>query len=334
MLHLSIALNSESSAKEHRMALNVELPGGNVPEWVQLIPAGPTVTGQDGRSWRFGEVEARSVLAWFSGRGGAPLLMDWEHASERLAPQGKEAPAAGWITALELRDGALWGRVEWTERAAGQVSRKEYRFLSPVFLHTKDDRRILKLVSIALTNTPNFLQTALNQERQEVDMDLTALFAALGLSAGSTLEQVVTAVNSLKTDLVTARNQAETPSLDKYVPRADYQAAVLKAENAASELASFKKAQQDAEVEAIIETGLKDGKVTPATKDFYKAQCQQEGGLARLKEFLKVAPVIGGDSGLEGKKPESQSKALNAEERKLSDLFGHSAEDLAKYGQA
>ncbi|WP_211221614.1 phage protease [Desulfocurvibacter africanus] len=341
MLHLSIALNSESTAQGLRMALNVELPGGNVPEWVQLIPAGPTVTGQDGRSWKFGEVEARSVQAWFSARKGAPMLIDWEHASEHLAPKGHEAPAAGWVTALELRDGALWGRVEWTERAAAQIARREYRFLSPVFLHTQEDRRILRLVSAGLTNVPNFLSTALNQ-RQEVHMDLTALIAALGLQSGSTLEQAVTAINTMraelttaKADLVTARNQAQAaPSLDKFVPREDYDKAVTKAKNATDELAAFRKAQADAEVDAEIEAALKAGKITPATREYHKAQCQTEGGLARFKEFVKAAPTIAGESGLEGKKPEGQAKALNAEERKIAEMFGNTPEDLVKYGQA
>lgn len=339
MLHPSIALNAQSPAQGLRMALNVELPG-QVPEWVQLIPAGPTVTGQDGRSWTFGEVEARSVLAWFGGRRGAPLLIDWEHASERLAPQGHEAPAAGWITALEQRDGALWGRVEWTERAAAQIARREYRFLSPVFLHTRDDRRILSLVSAGLTNVPNFLSTALNQ-RQEVPMDLAALFAALGLPAGSTLEQAVTAINTMKTelvaaqtDLVTARNQAQAaPSLDRFVPRADYDKAVAKAENAASELAAVKTAQADAEIEAEIEAALKAGKITPATRDYHKAQCQAEGGLARFREYVKAAPVVAPDSGLGGKAPEGQDKALNAEERRIAEMFGNSPEDLATYAK-
>lgn len=334
MLHPSIALNSQSPAQGLRMALNVELPG-QVPEWVQLIPAGPTITGQDGRSWRFGEVEARSVLAWFAERKGAPCLIDWEHASEHLAPKGHEAPAAGWITALELRDGALWGRVEWTERAAAQIARREYRFLSPVFLHTQEDRRILRLVSAGLTNNPNFLSTALNQQgRQEVSMTLEQLIAALGLPAGSTFEQALTAINAMKTDLVTARNQAQAaPSLDKFVPRADYDKAVAKAENAASELAAFKKAQADAEVEAEIEAALKAGKITPATRDYHKAQCQAEGGLARFREYVKAAPVVAPDSGLGGKAPEGQDKALNAEERRIAEMFGNSPEDLAKYAK-
>jgi len=341
MLHSSIALNSESRPQGLRMALNVELPG-QVPEWVELIPAGPVITGQDGRKWRFGDIEAREVLAWWAARKGEPYLIDWEHASEHLAPQGHEAPAAGWIKGLEVRDGALWGRVEWVERAAAQIREREYRYLSPVFLYSTSDQSIRRLVSAGLTNRPNFLSTALNQERQEVHMDLPALIAALGLAAGSTLEQAVEAVNNLKgdlaaakTDLSKAQNQAQAaPSLDKFVPRADYDAALARAANAENGLAAIRQAQADAEIEAEIESALKAGKITPATRDYHKAQCQAEGGLARFKEFVKAAPVVAGDSGLGGKAPEGQSKALNAEEMRIAEMFGNSVEDLAKYGQA
>lgn len=140
---------------------NIELPL-QAPEWVELLPPGPAVTGRDGRAWAFGPAEATAVLHAFHQHNG-PLPIDWEHASEHRAPNGLDAPAAGWITELEIRDGALWGRVEWTSKAIGQIARKEYRFLSPVFLYSKSGQRIQKLVSAGLTNQPNLKMTALNQ---------------------------------------------------------------------------------------------------------------------------------------------------------------------------
>ena len=147
-----------------RTALNVELPSdGSVPEWLELIPAGPIVQGMDGRAWTFGPAEMATVLAEFAQHLGE-VVFDWEHASEHRAPKGEEAPAAGWIKELEPRDGALWGRVEWTARAADQIAAREYRYASPVFLYTADaDRRIQRLTSVGLTNQPNFALKALNQ---------------------------------------------------------------------------------------------------------------------------------------------------------------------------
>ena len=114
-------------------ALNIELPGGGAPERIELIPAGPAVVGRDGRTWMFGDAEVQAVLNAFA-LNTAPLPIDWEHATELRAPKGEAAPAAGWITGLEMQSGALWGSVEWTDRGRAQVENREYRFLSPVFL--------------------------------------------------------------------------------------------------------------------------------------------------------------------------------------------------------
>ncbi|MDS4031217.1 MAG: phage protease [Candidatus Contendobacter sp.] len=125
------------------------------------MPAGPDIVGRDGRAWRLSDPDR--LIQAFQQRG-MPLCVDWEHASEHRAPAGLESPAAGWVTALELRDGAVWGRAEWTERAAQQISAREYRFLSPVFRYEKQTGEIRELISAALVNSPNLELTALNRE--------------------------------------------------------------------------------------------------------------------------------------------------------------------------
>jgi phage I-like protein len=131
-----------------------------IPEWIEIIPAGMTVNGIDGRNWINDSPE--QVIAKFNGRN-KPGVIDWEHATEHRAPVGLEAPAAGWIDRLEIRDGAIWGHVEWTDRAKQQIAAKEYRFISPVFTYEKTTRRIVEITSVALTNQPNLNITALNQ---------------------------------------------------------------------------------------------------------------------------------------------------------------------------
>src|SRR5690554_2848408 len=206
-----------------RTALNQALPqDGSVPEWIELIPAGPEITGVDGRAWQFGPAELQAVLTHFALHLGESLI-DWEHASELRAPNGEEAPAAGWIKEVEARDGALWGRVEWTERAANQIRAREYRYLSPVFDYTAQGRRVQRLSSAGLTNRPNFALKALNQALNQEPpaaaggsdphqgdtptMD-KELLKRLGLPEDATAAQVLAAVDGLKGDLETARNQA------------------------------------------------------------------------------------------------------------------------------
>lgn len=337
--------------KRLRSALNARLPDdGSVPEWLELIPAGPIVQGVDGRAWTFGPDEVRQVLAEFAAHLGE-VVADWEHASEHKAPKGEEAPAAGWVKELEERDGALWGRVEWTDRAANQIAAREYRYISPVFLYTVDEqRRIQRLTSIGLTNRPNFALTALNQAHSQEPpaaaggdsdphqgdtptMD-KELLARLGLPEDATAEQVRAAVDGLKGELATAQNRAQAPSLDKFVPRADYDTAVARATNAEQRLSALKKEKEDEAIDTAINQAVEDGKIPPSSVDYHKAQCRTEGGLERFQAYVDAAPEIGGDSGLGGKTPPKgeQDKALNAEMREVMRQFGNSEDDLKQYG--
>jgi len=146
---LTVAFNTLLNADAPRVA----------PGWIQLLPAGRNITGLDGREWLNDAPDrvARETRI--------PLVVDFEHASEHRAPQGLDAPAAGWIERLEVRpDSSLWGQVEWTNRARQQIAEREYRYLSPTFLYAKENRRIVRLTSVGLTNQPNLEMTALNQE--------------------------------------------------------------------------------------------------------------------------------------------------------------------------
>ena len=284
------------------------------------------------------------------------IPIDWEHATEIKAPQGEPAPAAGWITRLEVRGGALWGRVEWTDRGREAVASREYRYLSPVFLHSKERAgtknknspgRILRILSAGLTNSPNLALHALNHEGQgdKNTMDIKKILGALGLAGDATVEQAVTAIDTLKQDRDSAEeragNSAESPSLEKFVPRADYDAAVElakeKAANAEAKLAEHEARSLEKEIDAEIAKALKAGKITPATADYHRAQCRVDGegksGLERFKEYVEAVPEVAGDSGLDGKQPEGgAAKALNAGEARIAAMFGNSAEDLKKYG--
>ena len=162
---------------------------------------------------------------------------------------------------------------------------------------------------------------------------LKALLAALGLPEDALEAVALAKINGLKTELATAANRAENPSLEKFVPRGDYDAAIARAANAENKLTEVKAAELETAVNATVDQALQDGKITPATKDYYVAQCKQDGGLERFKGFCAVAPVIGDASGLDKQYPEKNGKAMNAEMQKVTDLFGNSAEDIAKYGK-
>ncbi|WP_372069762.1 phage protease (plasmid) [Tistrella mobilis] len=252
---------------------------GAAPEWVQVLPAGPEVDGVDGRRWRLSDVQAVAQAT----RVRLPLVVDWEHQSE--TPR-TAAPAAGWITDVDVRGGELWARVDWTPVAAGQIARREYRYLSPVIAYSPTTREIAHLDGAGLVHRPNLDLRALNN--REDDMDLKPVTQALGLPDGASVDEIATAIGGLHR----AVNTAQQPPLDRYVPRSDYDLAVARASNAEAKVAQIEAARIDAEIEAAISAALTRGKIAPASADYHRSACRAEGGLAAFKAFVDAAPAL------------------------------------------
>ena len=284
------------TARARNLALD-----GQAPDWIELLPAGPEILGADGRAWTLPDPAA--VVAAFAPRHAA-LVVDWEHASEHRAPHGLDAPAAGWIDELQVRAGAVWGRVTWTEKAAAQIAAREYRYLSPVFSYQKADQRIVQLLSVGLTNQPNLPLTALNREEDSPMPIPLTLLTALGLAPAADEPAALAAVAALQSDLAAAHNRATTPPLDRFVPRADYDAALARASNAEQQLATLATERRAATIQTLLDRALTERKITPATVDYYRAMCQTEDGIAQFEAFLAKAPaLIGAASGLDQQPP-------------------------------
>lgn len=307
------------------IALNTE---GKAPDWIELIPAGYEVKGRDGRAWINPDPQA-VVIA--TAAQVQPLPLDYEHATEVRAPKGEEAPAAGWIEETEVREGgAIWGRVDWTLRGRAAVESREYRFVSPVFTHEKLTGVIRRLVTAALTNTPNLLLTALNRQGDEGTGELhreptetpltlaTHLAAALGLAANSTDDVIIAAVTEAR-----AANRGG-PDLTNYAPRADLDAAMNRADAAEAQLAARNTADRDRDIEATLQGAMDAGKVIPASADTYRAMCREEGGLERFKALVPTLPVIAGaaESRAVNKVEQTDGSALTEEERAVCRALG------------
>ena len=319
---------------------------GNVPEWVELIPTGQSVVGLDGRQWL--NDKPADILNHFNAlkNAGRELVFDVEHSTEIKAPEGEPAPASGWGVELQQRDdGSMWAKVNWTDLGANYIRAKQYRYLSPVLIYEKNTRSIVGIQSVALTNKANLLVTALNQQEittlQDHPMDLAKLLAVLGLAATASFEDAIKVINDLKAaeetkegELAVANNRANNPPLDKFVPRADYDTALNSVQAANTKLAAIEQQQLTAQIDTAINHALATGKITPATKEYHVANCQQSGGLERFKAFCASAPSVGDASGLDGKKPPETDTALNAEQKTIAGMFGNSVEDLKKYGSA
>ncbi len=313
------------------LALNFEA-GESLPARIELLPAGQRITGRDGRSWN--NPDPQSVVDRTNGRG-IDLVLDIEHASELKAPKGEPAPAAGWLNDLRVeQDGRITAAVNrWTPKGEQAVRDGEYRYISPAVLYDPKTMAIIGIGSAGLTNKPNLPLAALNHEQQEDDAMLKKMLDKLGLSEDATEETALNAIGKLQTDLQTALNSAQTPPLDKFVPRADYETALNRAATAEAKIADGEKARREADIETAINQALTDGKIAPASKEFYVATCRAEGGLEQFKKFVASAPKIVADSGMGGKSPDETQTALNADQTRITEMFGNTAEDIAKYGK-
>jgi phage I-like protein len=355
--------------KDIFIAMNVQLVNGAAPEWVQLLPAGPNIVGRDGRHWIFGPDEMASVLNRFAGNG-LELVVDREHATELKGPQGDEAPAAGWVTELADRNGELWGRLDWTERGRNQVESKEYRYLSPVFNYRKDLRvHSLESAGLTNKPNLHLTALNRQVETMEDDAMRKALCQMLGLPETATDQEIKNAVAKVQSDLGTATNRAMSKDLlsalglgedagadaatakakelvegtalnaqgysqfadiTKLVPRADLDQALNRAETAEQALKDREAAELEDKIEVAVNRAIQDGKIAPASKDFYVASCRKDGGLKEFEDFAKAAPQVIEDPQLP-EKPEDGGKALNQQQAFIAEQFGNSAEDLAKY---
>lgn len=321
------------------VALSRELPAdGNVPEWVELLPPGPIIHTDDGRTFQFDDPQR--LVGAFS----RPLPFDVEHATHLKGPAGDPAPAVGWVEELEARDnGSLWGRIEWTDVGADYVRTRAYRFVSPGF-ETDAQGDVVRLLSAGLTNNPAMPQlTALNRARtpdtKEEPSTMSTIAQTLGLADEATPDQLLAAVGELKkshdelaqrlADQVAKLSEAEAeltgtraeldaktdiladvqqklevarrqePTLATHVPRPEFDA--LKSQLCTLQQQVRDKAQADLEdeIQRTVGEAVAGQKITPASKDYYLAQCRKEGGLDDFRAFVSGAPVIGGPSQVE-----------------------------------
>ena len=321
---LALAINSAQAQDPDPMtlALNfVQMPDDDqtlAPDEIELVPGGH-FGGRDGRSWHNPTPQA---VIEATRRYGRDIPIDIEHATEIKAPKGEPAPAQAWIRrdALFIRNGAVWGTVEWNDSGRQYVESKGYRYYSPAF-YFSETGQVIRIKSVGLTNGHNLDLPALNHEvnpkptstKGETDMPLSeALRSALSLNETASEADAVQAIGKLKEDKQLALNRAENPDLQKYVPKETHTLALNRAQQAEKDLADYRAKEMVAEVDAAIEAR----KIAPANKDQYLALCRQEGGLENFRAIVKNAPeIISGEAGKGGKKKEEAAATKLTDEQ-------------------
>lgn len=317
---------------------------GAAPDWVHLLPASGAVDTYDGRGpYHLGDIPA-VIAASLSDPRGLPI--DENHATDLAAPEGREAPARGWIVELQARADGIWGRVEWTTAGAALVADRAYRGISPVLAIDRRDRKsVLAIRRASLVNIPNLRGlTALNQETSMSLME--RLIEKLGLTAGASEDDVVAAAAPIGTD--TALQSALTEiGTALGVAGSDTAAVILAAKSAAkakpaeitalqqqlagvtTELNTIKAGAARKEAERVVDAEIQRGRVgVLPLRDHYVTR--HMANPAEVEKELAVLPVLMA-GGIAALPPAAGADlSLNAEQKAAARLLGIPEADYLK----
>ena len=327
---------------------------GEIPKRIQLLPAGPSIKGRDGRTWSIKDPDA-VVKSSNAHLPNHPV--DENHAVDLLAPGGGPSPAFGWFSNITAeKDGSIWADVEWTEKGINAVSSLEYRYLSPVFFNDEKGN-IQTILRAALSNNPNLPIKSLNTitpDQPAKEYNMKEILAALGLPDDATEEDAVAAIATLKTAQTALAEKVEeleeeaheppesTPELNSakkkggvdlaaYAPRSDLTAMAARAAAAEKKLAELNASALKAEAEAAVDGAIREGKFSPASKDQYLSLCANRSGLDKFKEIAAATPAMfpAGQTAPAGTPPAGQT-SLNAEELTMAKSMGYSEAEWIK----
>lgn len=324
-------------------ASEIVLPASGAPEWIELMRVGANVLG-DGRG-TFTLADAEVVAARsLADASGNILPIDRDHGMDI---KGGEGTAYGWIDKLEVRDGALWGRVDWTEDGARLVASRSYRFISPTFHYRKTDNRILRVLRAAITNTPAITTMKLIASREtetEIPMDpaLKALLEALGLAEGTDRKTALEkATASILASAATAAAlkpilaAAKADELDETVATAI--ATKLTATGAAepdpakfvtiaafndvsTQLAALQTRVSGDAVETAVAGAKSSGKLSPAMEDWGRKLASSD--MASFRDWEKTAPVLAAGQLAPPSDAATGTAALTADEKAVCASMG------------
>lgn len=344
--------------KDHLYINSTDVEVSGAPETISILPLGHVISSKG----EF-DVDAESYNTMLKqiAQRGVDVVIDYEHQTLK----GVQAPAAGWVKELILRNDCIAARVEWTPAAKAYLENKEYRYLSPVISARKSDGKAIGLHSLALTNTPAIegmtpIVNSLNYEDPEGgtnNMDIIKKIAQLlGLAEDATEDQVFEALGKALNEAQALKDAAaasgggddkivankavcELLDLKAGAPADEIAAKImalkggnLNGVNVIEELNNLKQKNANRDADDAVTIALKSGKITPAQKDWAKsyALSDPKGFSSFVEKAPQVVPM--GEIDLEDTK---SLKDDQLEESTLiaCKLLGVSNEDLEKFGK-
>lgn len=239
---------------------------GTVPVRVLLAPWG-NVESTNGQFLVDAESAELAVRAFDA--HGTDLPIDYEHQTlggSYASPSG-QAPAAGWIKRVIAEPGVgLLADIEWTQQAREMLAAREYRYLSPVAVIRRADRKLVALHSAALTNKP----------------------AIVGLAPIVNRQAGAVADGPAATDRLDGDNPLESLRAELDLPVDAGAEHVLLA--AGQRIAELEESARMRHVQSRVQAAMREGKLVAAQRAWAEALVAREEGL--FDEWLRTAPVI------------------------------------------
>lgn len=215
------------------VALNWNAPEDGKPVKVQLSPFGEFTLHDGGK--RNGTVQHCSreafeqLVANWKAAGSPEVLVDVDHASAT----GGSTEAAAWAKNLRVEDEGLCADFELTPRGRELVEGRSYRFVSPGWTLSEDGTP-LALCSVALTNRPNLPVKPVvnadetggrdpddpNSRKDNPEMDIKKIAAALGLPETATEEEVLAAIKAMQDREAQAAQEAANAKAEEFADNA------------------------------------------------------------------------------------------------------------------
>ena len=256
-----------------------------------------------------------------------------EHEVLQLLPSGVAAMGFG---SLAEKDGQLRFRVKWNSLARELLKEKIFRYFSPAIRGLKHGP--LRITSVALENEPaiNKLDALTAsaeshpagprgeqhqpETEKESDMDQEKENEAKKKNAGIT--EQLHAILGLKEDtpdsvlLLAVKTMMEkTLQMDKL--KEQY-------EKAEQTILSYRKQEEDRKHAELIEQGEREGKITPATKEWW-----EKLDSVQLSAHLPNAPVLICQSAFSrAELPAERKDFLTAEDRRTCQRFGFTEKEF------
>jgi phage I-like protein len=342
---------------------------------IQLFPAGEfsAVDGRptdvDGGKW-FLTAELAAAIVSQVASVTTPLVIDYEHQTLRTVNNGQPAPAAGWFSKVEWRDGdGLYAvGVEWTDKAAAMIAAGEYKYISPVFFYDKSGA-VTQLLHAALTNTPaldgmdavmlaaasRLASLSTTTETTTVDEEQLAMLLAqlrwlLNLPETSTPEEVCaelqkiidgvsggqgTAAASIGLGNLLAQQSEQIASLSANAYNPEKHSPIEVVNDLRAQLAQLSQTTTESEISTLVTAALTDGRLLPSQEQWAKDYGKQN--LAGLSAYLEKQPRIAALNQTQTKtftapKPEDKVNVsqMTPEQLAICSAFGNDPAEIAK----